>query len=186
MSEADTLSNALTGAEIARLREMIEREAIYDNIVKYCRGQDRADLELLKDSYWEDGTDDHGQYVGSAHGFCEMSIDTRDMFRSVNHHIGNTQIEFIGDNQAKAETYFICVLVWADPDRTGEDVDWFLAGRYRDLHEKRNGEWKILRRVCIWDWNQEHPHLSNWSRGGIPDNSNWGKRSKDDPIYQAW
>lgn len=176
----------LTMDEIATLRQIIEKQAIYDNVVKYCRGLDRADIDLLKDSYWEDGTDDHGAYVGPAHGFCEMAVRNKAMFRSVNHHIGNTQIEFLSENQAKVETYFLCVLIWADPDGTGKDVDWFLGGRYRDLYEKRDGQWKILRRVCIWDWNQEHPHLSNWGRGTIPADSNWGRLAPDDPIYQPW
>lgn len=176
----------LSPQEIQSLRIMLDKQAIYDNVVKYCRGLDRFDIDLLKDSYWEDGTDDHGGYIGPAHGFCETAVASKHFYRSVNHHVGNTQIEFVGDNQAKVETYFICVHVFADPDKTGKDVDWFLGGRYRDLYEKREGQWKILRRVCVWDWNQEHPHLSNWSRGPVPAISNYGKFAPEDPIYQEW
>jgi hypothetical protein len=115
----------------------------------------RFDIELLRDSYWSDSTDDHGAYVGTGWGFCEFAVAGKHLYRSCNLHIGNTQIELLGD-QAKVETYFLCVIIWKNPEGHG-DVNWFLGGRYKDLYERRNGEWKILRRVCLWDWNQDLP-----------------------------
>lgn len=184
IAEAEPALLALSGADISFLKDMIEKQKIYENVVKYCRGLDRFDIDLLKDSYWPDATDDHGAWVGSGWGFCENTVAHKDLYKSCNHHIGNTQIELLGD-QAKVETYFICVIIWNNPDGKGH-VDWFLGGRYKDLYERRNGEWKILRRVCLWDWNQEHPHLSNWGRGGFAEDSNYGSPAPTDPIYQPW
>jgi SnoaL-like domain len=180
----DTGFEQLSRLDLSYLREMIEKHKIYENVVKYCRGLDRFDIDLLHDSYWPDASDDHGAYVGTGWGFSEWTVDNKDSFKSCNHHIGNTQIELLGD-QAKVETYFFVVIVFNNPDGNG-DVDWLFGGRYKDLYERRNGNWKILRRVCIWDWDQEHPHRSNWSRGGIPKISNYGSKAPTDPIYGEW
>ena len=41
----------LSDDELIAVRESLDKQAIYDNVVKYCRGADRLELDLLKDSY---------------------------------------------------------------------------------------------------------------------------------------
>jgi hypothetical protein len=170
--------------ELAAFRALLDKQAINETMLNYCRGVDRFDLPLLKSTYWEDAVDDHGQYVGPAHPFTEMVVGSKDMYKALYHLTSPMLIELMG-NQAKAETWFFCVMIFHDTPDKGP-ADFFLGGRYKDVFEKRNGEWKILRRTCIWDWNQDHPHLSNWARSNIPEKSNYGAPHPFDATYGAW
>lgn len=174
----------LSSVELKAVRDLLDKQAIYENVVKYCRGIDRLDLDLLKDSYWEDGTDDHGGFVGNTHDFCEHAVATKGMFKSVNHHVSNTQIELLG-HQAKVETYFIAAHV-IPGSGSQEDRFWLLGGRYKDLYEKRAGQWKILHRVCLWDWNQDLVDQTNWEKFDFLNGPNRGNFAPDDPIYGGW
>lgn len=170
--------------ELVKLRELLDKQAIYENVVKYCRGADRLDIDLLKDAYWEDGTDDHGVFSGNAHEFCDFAMQSKELLKSVSHHVSNVQIELSG-NQAKVETYFLSAQLVADTELES-DAFWLLGGRYKDLYEKREGLWKILHRVCLWDWSQYQPSLPNWDTFGLGDNPNRGGFAPDDPIYKIW
>ena len=174
----------LSNDELIAVRESLDKQAIYENVVKYCRGSDRLDIDLLKDSYWEDGTDNHGAFVGNSHDFCEFAVASKGLFKSVSHHVSNIQIELLG-NQAKVESYFIAAHVIPDAD-SEEDRFWLLGGRYKDLYEKRAGQWKILHRVCLWDWNQDQASRSVWDKFGLTDSPNHGGYAPDDPIYGSW
>jgi SnoaL-like domain len=139
------------------------------------------DLVMAKSAYWEDGTDNHGPFVGNGYDLCAFAYNNRNIYRMMIHHVTNTNIETHG-SQARVEIYFICVIGLKDPNR-----DCFLCGRYKDLYEKRGEDWKILRRVAIWDWTQMHESASDWSAMNIALNGvNGGGRYPDDRIYKPW
>ncbi|WP_455834205.1 nuclear transport factor 2 family protein [Pseudarthrobacter siccitolerans] len=163
-----------------QIQELLDKQALHDNLMQYCRGIDRMDLDLMKSTYWPDGTDSHGRYEGSAHGWCEEAMKSREVLVSCNHHIGNVYCEIDG-NRAKRESMFMVVTTYKDNSPT-----MFLGGRYRDLCEKRDGEWKILRRVCVWDWNQKFEFDPGWTIMRAPDSSYWGQFHPQDPVYQDW
>jgi len=54
--------------------ELIDRQKCYDVLTRYCRALDRADVELMRSVYWEDGMDDHGVFQGNAHEFADFII----------------------------------------------------------------------------------------------------------------
>jgi len=179
--------NAMAGlsdSELQEVRQMLDRRKIYDNVVRYCRGLDRFDLDLLKASYWPDALDNHGSFVGNAYEFCERAVAGRKRFRNMNHHVSNTQFEFISDTQAKVETYFLVLCTWITAEG---DREYSNGGRYKDLYEKRGDEWRILRRVCVYDWCRDQPSMPNWERAAIPKTElNWGAFAPGDPIYGTW
>jgi hypothetical protein len=61
-----------------------------------------------------------------------------------------------------------------------------LGGRYRDLCEKRDGEWRILHRVCVWDWCEHQATTGGFALCDIPEITNWGAFHPEDPIYKNW
>lgn len=175
----------LSGDEVIRLRELLEKQAIYDNMVKYTRAMDRFDLERIKDAYWPDAFDDHGMSVSSGHEFAEIAYRHHKdgPLKMCSHLVTNAQIELNG-SQAKAEFAFMTVAVLTGEN--GVDYDHNSVGRYRDLYEKRGGEWKILRRTVIWEWNHDEPNAQNWARSLLPDCTNFGADYPDDLIYKQW
>lgn len=164
----------------AQLTALHDKQCLYENLMLYCRGADRLDIDLIKSTYWPDSFDDHGSYVGDGHGWADAIFDYRDRLHSCNHHVTNVLSEINGD-RAKRESMFLGVAVFTEPD-----VTFFHGGRYRDLCEKREGEWKILHRTCIWDWSDVRKTAPDWDISGVPNMSHWGIRSAEDPIYKDW
>jgi hypothetical protein len=162
----------------ATLQDLLDREAIRDCLHRYCRGIDRADEEALRSSYWPDATDSHGAYKGSASGFIDQALPKLRGSRNV-HAICNIGIDQHGD-VATVESYFIALQVGAAaPTR-----ETFMAGRYVDRFEKRNGEWRVAERTVVYDWLEERdrPELAQGdARFGArsPVGSPWPA----DPVY---
>jgi len=132
---------------VARLEEEVrdlrDREAIREVVHRYCRAVDRCDLELLKSCYHADGFDDHGFFAGNAHRFAEYVIPVLEQIDSSVHAITNTRIEIQGDRAA-------CESQWSVIHRLRHEkgfTDFWHQGRYLDVFERRDGEWKILHRV---------------------------------------
>jgi len=168
------------GLTDGQLSELYDKQCLHENLMTYCRGVDRMDHALIQSTYWPDSTDDHGGFVGGGPEWADTAVTYRDQIYSNNHHVSNVLIELDGD-RAKRESMFINVVTLKDPALT-----MFLGGRYRDLCEKRSGEWKILTRVCLWDWCEQRATQPGWVLGDIPETSNWGRFHPDDPIYQDW
>lgn len=164
----------------AQLTELYDEKLLHDNLMMYCRAADRMDIEGIRATYWPDSTDDHGGYIGNGQGWADAVSTYRDRIYSCSHHISNVLCEIDG-NRAKRESMFLCVATFKEPD-----VTFTHGGRYRDLCEKRDGVWKILRRTCIWDWSDVRKLATDWSISNVPEMSNWAARYPDDPIYKDW
>ncbi len=146
-----------------------DRAAIYRQLVRYCRGVDRRDLDLIRSTYHPDAFDDHGSYKGDVEGFLafvEKEVHAR--FRITMHKLGQSLIEVDGD-VARAESYAICHHVMAEadpaatppgapgspssgPGATHDVADMVMGIRYIDRFERRRGEWRIARRELRWEW----------------------------------
>jgi SnoaL-like domain len=163
-----------------RQNELWDKQKIYENLMLYVRGVDRMDRELIRSAYWEDSTDDHGGFIGEGPKWADAAVSWKDKIYSNNHHASNVLIKIDG-NRAERESMFINVVNLKEPA-----VSMFDGGRYRDLCEKRSGEWKILHRVCVWDWSETRPTHAAWGLVGRPRVTNWGAFYPDDPIYGDW
>ncbi len=132
------------------LTEIKDREAIREVIHRYCHAVDRCDLEELKGCYHADGYDDHGFFAGNAHEFADYVIPVLEQIDSSCHSISNTRIKIKG-NQAACGSY------WSVIHRLRHEAgfaDFWHQGRYLDVFEKRGGEWKILHRVIVGDFDR--------------------------------
>jgi hypothetical protein len=129
------------------LQSLQDREAIRDVIHRYCRSADRCDIDGFKACYWPDGFDDHGFFGGNAWEFCDYVIPVLKQIDSSIHAITNTIIDIDGDRA-------FCESQWSVVHRLREDaelLDFWHQGRYLDIFEKRNGEWRILVRTIVSD-----------------------------------
>ena len=163
-----------------QLQELWDKQALHDNLMRYCRALDRMDRDGIVATYWPDSWDDHAVYIGPGQQWADEALRWKDKSWQVNHHVSNVYSEIDG-TRAKRESMFIVVC-----DFKESGMSMLEGGRYRDLCEKRDGEWRILNRVCIWDWSQEIPTKPAWGQIGQPRVTNWGDKWPDDPIYKDW
>ncbi len=124
--------------------QLSDREQIRDAVLRYCHGLDRLDGEYMKTAYWPDAIDDHGNFVGNAHDFSDYCMEAHLKWEWTMHSVYNHLIDLDSDGvTAHGEVYNITNMQRVD-SRTIDT--WY--GRYLDTYEKRNGEWRIIYRVC--------------------------------------
>ncbi len=131
----------------AMVRELYDRQAIRDCLMRYSRGIDRLDRELLVSAYHDDAIDDHGLFVGPAVDFADWAIAVhRKAHHTTQHIITNHNCELDGD-VAHAETYWM----FAGMNAEGPPL-MISGGRYIDRFERRGERWAIALRKCVSDW----------------------------------
>lgn len=128
--------------------QLSDIEMIRDAARRYCRGVDRLDPHEMKRAYWPDATDDHGTFVGNAWEFVEHCMVGHLRWHSTSHCIFNHTIELDDDGvHARGEIYNVSYLLLKE-----EDILETWHGRYLDVYEKRDDEWRILERVCVHEF----------------------------------
>jgi ketosteroid isomerase-like protein len=137
------MDDALTPDLVEFLKQAKDRQDIQDCLLRYTRGVDRHDKDLMRSAYHPDALDEHGVAQGGPVEFCDWAIGYHAANQIQHHHVvTNTSLELDGD-VAHGETYY---MFWAD-NRVGPPTLSF--GRYVDRFEKRDGRWAIARRVCL-------------------------------------
>jgi hypothetical protein len=163
----------------AQLQALLDREAIRECLHRYCRGIDRADEAALRSAYWDDATDCHGSWNGSAAGFIDQALQRLRLGGRRVHQVSNVSIE-LHEDRAAVESCFLALQAPA-----GSPRQTFLCGRYVDRFERRHGEWRIAARTVVYDWieERERPEL------GLGDEALFGARqpvgcaAPEDSVY---
>lgn len=131
----------------AEIREVIDRSNIWKVLLRYARGIDRFDRDLVRSCYWDDAIDDHHHFGGTPDQFIDAAFNIHKDWQSITHHnLSNHSCEIVGDD-AHAETYYLFLGVSNDPPHL------LAMGRYIDHLQKREGEWRIKSRVCVIERN---------------------------------
>ena len=162
---------------------LAERE-IHQVLLRYCRGIDRLDPELIRSVYHEGAIDDHGVYHGDGRAFADFIVPLlRGAYRSTMHTISNCLIE-VGDtgDGAGAETY--CVAYHDRIDEGGARWLDLFACRYVDRFERRAGRWGIVRRTVIRDWDAVVPIAGDF--GEMVKTFTAGRRDRLDTSYRGF
>ncbi|MFD2137134.1 nuclear transport factor 2 family protein [Novosphingobium resinovorum] len=185
-----------------RLAELVAVRDVEAVLTRYCRALDRADLAVMETVYWPDGEDIHGIYVGRASEFVPFIIgEITQYFAMGTHCLLNIHIEVSGDF-AVAESYLYSAcrvragiveallgsryfgqLAGSGLDQGNEM--FVMAGRYLDRLERREGEWRILRRQVVTDWNDSRPSNEIRNEGMHADLrpiGEWGAATRYMPI----
>lgn len=158
------------------LDELASRLEIQNVIARYAHAVDRRDFDAVRECYHPDAYDDHGRYKGGLDGLIDYMHALAAKLNSTYHLMGTPYIELKGDT-AWVETFTIY-----RRDLKGDET--VLSGlRYADTFERRDGQWRIARRLVILDW--EHlaggdplmPCGPEWLRGGL---------GEQDPAYEMF
>ncbi len=161
---------------MALVREMKDRQEIYDCLMRYCRGIDRLDREMLVSAYHADALDDHGTFVGPVDKFADYVFDLHATHQHrTQHHITNHRCEIDGD-VAHAESYYIFRSLNKQPP-----LYTTASGRYIDRLERRQGRWGIAARACLVEIRNEF-----WAPTGFEGDTDYlpALRSRDDTSYR--
>ena len=158
-----------------KLRELIDRDEIWQVLQRYGRGLDRFDRELVRSCYFDDAIEDHGTYVGYPDDFITWANQSSAYFAETHHGVMNHHCELKGDD-AYAETYYLFIGVAREPPHL------MSMGRYIDHFQRRNGEWRIANRVALIEKNFDLADRAASMAGKIE--IPMGSRDKNDFSYQ--
>jgi hypothetical protein len=170
------------GAAPLALEDLLAREEIADVIQRLARGTDRLDEEWMASCYHEDGEDDHNVFRGSGRAFARWVVETLPHFESTMHFTGPPYVRRDGD-VAQVDTYCVAHHV-SRPDARGSQTDMVMGLRYVDRFERRDGRWRIARRVCAFDWAYTIPFDP---AQGFRFEAGWtlGARDRSDVTYRG-
>jgi len=159
--------------------ELLDREAIRHCLMRYCRGIDRMDEELVLGVYWPEAVDEHLEFSGSPREFVAWCMPMMREMDQTSHMIGNILIVIDG-HRADVESYFQAFHRLRAGD--GQDArDLVVGGRYLDCFERRDDEWRIARRRVIVDWFRHYADSADWRTGPLGMDIVPGARKPDDP-----
>ena len=143
------------------VQRLADRKASRDCLHRYARGIDRRNWEFLTSAFHPGATLDQGDFKGTIEDMVEAVKLRHAAIAQSAHLLTNTLIEFDGPDGAVVETYFLALLrngnlppamrvalLGAQAPEAG-DIDMQSLGRYIDRFERRDGAWKIARRVCV-------------------------------------
>lgn len=162
-----------------KLQKLIDRQEIKDVLLDYCRGIDRMDKSLVRQCYHEDAVDEHGSFFGGVEEYLEWCWRLLQKYTMSMHYLSNCKIDIDGD-RARAESYGTAVHRGKSQLPEHNLTTGF---RFIDILERRNGQWKIFRRVATTEWVRQNLPEQDWP---IPDLLRQGSRDMNDPIYSEW
>lgn len=153
-------------ADAADMHVFVAREKIRDCLARLARGEDRRDAGLISGAYWPDSTTDYGVFKGDFSEYLAWVVPGSDAITDTQHLLGQSVIALDADT-ARVETQ---VISYHRVDMGEGERDTCIGGRYLDHMEKRHGEWRIARRMMLYDWYQDWGHSADWSQGvmGLP------------------
>jgi hypothetical protein len=153
-----------------------DRREIHECVLRYCRGIDRLDMDLVRSAYHPGGIDHHTGFSGPVEDFVEWVSSALTNFEGTMHLIGNHFAEGKGDT-AVSETYGTAVH-WGAP--TDDPRRNFTSGfRYVDHFEKRGGRWAVVERWAVREWTRSEAgrFMAKEGDGPAP------RRDSEDVVY---
>lgn len=172
-----------------RAQDRLDIEAC---LLRYTRGVDRKDWELVRSAYHTDAHDNHGNYKGGIDGFIDSLIRRHATIEQSLHLVSNLTIEFADTDVALLEAYFIVhqrlspeagdarlAYLRGAPIRPEEAVETEVVGRYVDHMTRREGVWRIQNRTVVFEVSRGWPAPAD---GGLRDTWALSRRDGKDPV----
>jgi hypothetical protein len=179
------------------LQRLADRSAIQDCVHRYARGIDRRNWDFLASAFHPGAMLHQGDFKGTIEEMLANVAARHAGIEQSAHLLTNILIEFDSDDGAVVETYYLAYLRNAHlpavvrTDLLGTDageggkVDMRSLGRYIDRFERRDGQWRIAKRVCIAETltgaavPDSNPLSTNWAMASRdPDDALWAMRAE--------
>ena len=164
------------------LRRWRDDREIRDVLLRYARGIDRLELDLVRECYHPDATDDHGAFRGGVDDFLTWIGRLLPRYGVTMHLLVNTLVEFDPDDDdlARVETYGV-----AEHQTPGgpAELNLTIGFRYLDRFERGDpGGWRIADRLCTTEWVRRNAPESFFPVDGRFPRGSRGDRS--DPVFR--
>ena len=156
--------------------DLLAEAEIKDVHIRYCRANDRRDEELMRSCFHPDAVIELHEPL-TVDAFIALGRVILARYTQTWHNTGNQLVEVAGD-AAWAEHYTISSHRIAADD-SGVERDFVASGRYIDRMERRDGAWRIARRVMLVDLTRTDPVLP----GDLGNGGKGGARDRSDPSY---
>jgi hypothetical protein len=156
--------------------DVIAESEIKDVHIRYCRANDRRDEELMRSCFHPDAVIELHEPL-DVDAFIALGHKMLSLYTVTWHNTGNQLVEVDGD-AAWAEHYTISSHRIAASE-SGPERDFVASGRYIDRMEKRDGEWRIARRLMLLDFNRLDANPPVEQGFGTPG----GERNRNDRSY---
>jgi len=158
------------------LRVLLDKQALTELVIRYVRGVDRNDREMVLACFHADAFLHYNTYQGNAVDFYErLWAATESGAGGIprgQHAVTNALFEVRGD-VAYGESYLECrragvgaVHAGAESRVTGPGFPIERIGRFIDRFERRDGEWRIASRRVAMEWLPEETEESPLGPGG--------------------
>jgi 3-phenylpropionate/cinnamic acid dioxygenase small subunit len=132
----------------AAVRQLLDRAAIQDVMLRYARGVDRKDLDLVASCFLPDASYEGALGHGTIIDALARLRASMARYDSTMHFVGNQLIEISGDS-AQSETYAVAYHRLTE----GNVTQLFTVGvRYLDELVRAGEQWRIRRRVVKTEW----------------------------------
>jgi SnoaL-like domain len=141
-----------TGELTPELRQLLERQAIVDLLLRYASTIDAKDYATLRSLFTEDIHAQYGDTVVDGADALLAWIDGMTKTATWQHHMLNVyHVDFVSDTEAKTLTYHTSHQTTTDaPDRCRK-----IVARYYDTVRKVDGRWLIADKHMQIGWTQE-------------------------------
>jgi hypothetical protein len=158
------------------VQERLDKEELRDALMRYCRGVDRLDADIITSVYHPDAYDDHAGKVFTGETVGQGLVDwMTELMDKTAHNITTSNIEIYGD-RAGSESYTTSMhLQTVD----GEPRMLLAVARYVDRFERRDGAWKISSRIVV-------PEFTGHVAMQLFEFPSLARRDKTDPSYSVF
>lgn len=134
------------------MSEVADRQAITEQIYRYCRAMDRIDHALGYSVWHEGGTADYGPdiFQGTGRSFVDHVCIQHAATLAHSHQMSNIVIELDGDVAGSESAVTANLRI----EREGALMQITVWSRYVDSWSKRGGRWAIDHRIAINDFDE--------------------------------
>lgn len=130
------------------VQELLIKQTLHEIVLRYCRGVDRVDRDLIASAFHPDAKCEFGALLLTGETIADAIAEAAASNEITTHMVGNALFDLHG-TIAHGETYYLSTSVVGSAD--GKQLR-MRSGRYVDLFELRDDEWRIADRVVVQDW----------------------------------
>lgn len=177
-----TTATTTPAASPTALEALLAERAIEQALLRYARGVDRMDRDLAASAFHPDAEISLGGSRAGREATLDLVFSLIAQRSMTMHYLTNVFVELdpTDPSRARTETYGIAFQRSGDEPPKGNIISGF---RYVDVVTCRNGDWRVLHRLTVSEWQRVDDLAGQWP---IPGTAVRGARDGSDAIMRPW